>query len=104
MRLKHWLLYVFCSVSILVSAQTQTFYRDTLVHVIDVNNQPMYNAWGGGLNSAVFAEMDLNNDGVMDLVAYSATNNRIIPMINKGVYKNHPMYMPQSMCLSSHQI
>jgi hypothetical protein len=96
MRLKHWLLYLFCSVSILGRAQTQTFFRDTLVHVNDINNQSLYNAWGGGLNSAVFAEMDLNNDGVMDLVAYSSTNNRVIPMINKGVYKKSSyVYAPE---------
>lgn len=96
MRLKHLLLYVFCCVSILGRAQTQTFFRDTLVHVNDINNQPLYNAWGGGLNSAVFAEMDLNNDGVMDLAAYSSTNNRVIPMTNKGVYKKSSyVYAPE---------
>ena len=96
MKLKYYILSLFCSLSLIGSAQTQTFYRDTLVHVIDVNNQQLFNAWGGGLNSAVFAEMDLNNDGVMDLVAYSSTNNRIIPMINKGVYKKSSyVYAPE---------
>ena len=96
MKKGHWLLYLLCCVPFLGSAQTQTFFRDTLVHVNDLNNQPLYNAWGGGLNSAVFAEMDMNNDGKMDLVAYSSGNNRIIPMINKGVYKKSSyVYAPE---------
>ncbi len=96
MKMKHWLIYMLCSFPFFGSAQTQTFFRDTLVHVNDINNQPLYNGWGGGLNSAVFAEMDLNNDNVMDLVAYSSTNNRIIPMINRGVYKKSSyVYAPE---------
>ena len=95
MKVKHWLIYMLCSFPFFGSAQTQTFFRDTLVHVIN-NNQALYNGWGGGLNSAVFAELDLNNDNVMDLVAYSSTNNRIIPMINKGVYKKSSyVYAPE---------
>jgi len=96
MKLRHWLLSLFCCLSAMGSAQTQTFYRDTLVHVMDINNQQLFNAWGGGLNSAVFAEMDLNKDSIMDLVAYSSTNNRIIPMINKGLSKKSSyVYAPE---------
>jgi hypothetical protein len=96
MNLGKKLFYLLCCIPLLGTAQAQTFFRDTLVHVNDVNNQPLYNAWGGGLNSAVFAEMDLNNDGIMDLVAYSATNNRIIPMINKGLSKKSSyVYAPE---------
>jgi len=96
MNLGKKLFYLLCCIPFLGSAQTQTFFRDTLIHVNDVNNQPLYNAWGGGLNSAVFAEMDLNNDGIMDLVAYSSSNNRIIPMINKGLSKKSSyVYAPE---------
>ena len=95
MKLKYLLLVFLIGVCGVVNAQSQTFFRDTLVHVIN-NNQTLYNGWGGGLNSAVFAEMDLNNDNIMDLVAYSSTNNRIIPMINKGVYKKSSyVYAPE---------
>ncbi|MFM7015617.1 MAG: T9SS type A sorting domain-containing protein [Bacteroidota bacterium] len=96
MKLRHCWALIFCCLSTLVDAQTQTFFRDTLVHVMDMNNQSLYNAWGGGLNSAVFAEMDLNNDGIMDLVAFSSTNNRIVPLINKGIYKTSSyVYAPE---------
>ena len=96
MKGKYWLIYILCCISNSVAAQTQTFFRDTLVHVLNSANQPLLNGWGGGLNSAVFAEMDLNNDGIMDLVAYSASTNRIIPMINKGVYKKSSyVYAPE---------
>ena len=72
-----------------------TFYRDTIVKLIK-NNQELPNGWAGGLNSAVFVELDLNNDGIMDLVAYSCTNNRIVPFINKGVYKSSSyVYAPE---------
>lgn len=40
--------------------------------------------WTGGMNSMQFGEIDLNLDGIMDLVAFDRQGNRIIPFVNGG--------------------
>jgi len=40
--------------------------------------------WAGGMNSIQFGEIDLNLDGIMDLVAFDRQGNRIIPFVNGG--------------------
>ncbi|MGE5423788.1 MAG: FG-GAP repeat domain-containing protein, partial [Syntrophothermus sp.] len=40
--------------------------------------------WTGGLNSAQFCSIDLNLDGISDLVVFDRHGNRIIPFINEN--------------------
>ena len=42
------------------------------------------NPWVGGLNSCQFSEIDLNNDGIKDLVIFDRVGNRLLPFINRG--------------------
>ena len=54
--------------------------------------------WAGGLNSAQFNEMDLDLDGVKDLMIFDRQGNRILPFINKGIastidYEYAPEYI-----------
>ncbi len=85
----------FCLFAINANSQTVHLYRDTTVHVT-VAGQALANAWAGGLNGAVFAEMDLNGDNIMDLIAYCSASNRIAPFINLGVYKKSSyVYAPE---------
>lgn len=69
-------------------------YRDTTVKVFKQNTE-LKNAWGGGFNSPVFAEIDLNGDGLMDLVTYESTNTRLDPFINTGAGSKNYIYAPQ---------
>ncbi len=40
--------------------------------------------WAGGLNSCQVGEIDLNQDGIMDLVIFDRFGNRILPFIYNG--------------------
>ncbi len=51
--------------------------------------------WAGGLNSCQFGQIDINLDGIPDLVIFDRHGNRILPFINKGTpgipdYEFHP--------------
>lgn len=40
--------------------------------------------WAGGLNAAQFGEVDLNLDGIKDLVVFERHGNRILTFLNGG--------------------
>jgi hypothetical protein len=51
--------------------------------------------WAGGLNSCQFGKIDINLDGIKDLVIFDRQGNRILPFINDGIpdsvsYSFHP--------------
>lgn len=71
----------------LLSAQTLEdfgFQRNSTILVFDSIGDPLNNAWGGGLNSCHFSEIDLNNDGIRDLFIYDRSSAKIITFINNG--------------------
>lgn len=43
------------------------------------------NPWAGGMNSMQFGQVDINRDGIKDLVAFDRQGNRIMPFINAGI-------------------
>lgn len=100
------LLVVACVVPLLMQAQ-QAFKV-----LSNVQSEPsVYNSDGsllkmpfaGGLNACQFCSIDLNADGIRDLVVFDRQGNRILPFINNGVvsqadYTYHPeyaMYFPK---------
>ncbi len=40
--------------------------------------------WAGGMNSVQFGEVDINRDGIKDLVVFDRQGNRLMPFINHG--------------------
>jgi hypothetical protein len=74
--------YVFLK-SFSAGAQVQ-MYRDTIVKVSN-SLGVMPNAWACGFNSPIFAEMDLNGDGTMDLISFDIQSYRLSCFINTGV-------------------
>lgn len=42
--------------------------------------------WAGGMNSIQFGAVDVNRDGVKDLVAFDRNGNRMMCFVNSGVY------------------
>jgi hypothetical protein len=51
--------------------------------------------WAGGLNSPQFGKIDINLDGIKDLVIFDRQGSRILPFINEGIpdsvsYSFHP--------------
>jgi hypothetical protein len=73
------------------------FEQDFSVHVTNQNNDTLHYAWWGGLNAVQFAEMDINLDGVIDLIVFDRHGNKILPLINNNVagqfsYTYSPQY------------
>ncbi len=66
----------------LVFSQTQ-FFRDTSINVTE-NGITLKNAWASGINSAQFHEIDLDLDGVKDLLIFDKSGDKIIPYLNRN--------------------
>lgn len=49
--------------------------------------------WAGGLNAAQYNTIDINGDGLEDLVVFDRTGNKIYPFLNKNnIYEYSPDY------------
>jgi hypothetical protein len=51
--------------------------RDTTVKILTTNGSILKNGWSCGFNNPVFAEIDLNNDGTQDLIAFDGFSARL---------------------------
>ncbi|NTW32388.1 MAG: VCBS repeat-containing protein, partial [Bacteroidetes bacterium] len=60
------------------------FQRDLSVIVKDSLQNNLKNPWGGGLNSCQFAQIDMNMDGIKDLLVFDRSTNKIVTFINNG--------------------
>ncbi len=56
-------------------------------------------AWTGGLNAVQFCELDLNRNGIMDLLAFDRHGNRIIPLVYTGT-SGSALYQPDTTYIS----
>jgi hypothetical protein len=61
----------------------------------EVSLGPLKNPWGGGLNSCQYGSIDLDLDGMDDLVIFDRHGNRILPYLYDGFggtqgYRFHP--------------
>jgi FG-GAP-like repeat/Secretion system C-terminal sorting domain len=56
--------------------QSFSFQWDNSAKVLK-NNAPIANPWAGGLNSAQFSKMHLNDDGIEDLVIFDRGNQQV---------------------------
>lgn len=70
--------------------QGEVFKPDTNWKVI-VNGAERTMAWGGGFNNPQFAQGDLNNDGIVDLVVFEKGSMQVKTFINYGTQGN-PVY------------
>lgn len=71
------------------------FERNVDVSVVE-NGQTLALPWVGGLNSVRFSEIDLNLDGVTDLLGFEKHGNRILPFLRVGGgYQYAPQYARQ---------
>ena len=43
------------------------------------------NPWAGGLNAVQFAQIDLNGDGIEDVLAFDRTNQKVFTYVNKSI-------------------
>ncbi|RLD41901.1 MAG: hypothetical protein DRI86_12625, partial [Bacteroidetes bacterium] len=61
------------------------FTRDNSIIVKDSLGKTMSMPWVGGFNAVHFEEMDLNLDGVMDLIVFDTHGDRITTLINDNI-------------------
>jgi hypothetical protein len=69
-----------------VALQSQTtvgFSRVDTVPVF-VNSSPLLFPWAGGMNFCQFSDIDLNQDGILDLFVFDRSGNRVTTYINNG--------------------
>jgi hypothetical protein len=86
------LLLAHLNILILFSSSLQAqnlFNRIRNVSVADTNGVLLKFPWAGGLNNPQFSAVDLNNDGIKDLVVFNRANiinaDKLLTFINKGV-------------------
>lgn len=75
------------------------FIRNDNIQVGDTAGNIYRYAWAGGLNSCQFGKIDLNLDGIKDLVVFDRIGNRILPFFNSGAagiasWQFAPSYAP----------
>lgn len=69
-----------------------TYVADQSIPV-EVNDKLLTNPWAGGLNSAQFNRMDINNDGKKDLIVFDRASNKVSTFLNQdNQYLYHPEY------------
>jgi len=83
-------IFVFLIISNLLS---QNVYNNTSGHR---NVEPMLFPWAGGMDAIQFCDIDLNMDGVVDLLAFDRRGNRKICFISNGTVDEIDfVYAPQ---------
>ncbi|NBB19791.1 T9SS type A sorting domain-containing protein [Runella sp. CRIBMP] len=89
-----------CSICVLIGfksfGQTFSFRWDNSAKVLK-NNAPIVNPWAGGLNSAQFSKMHLNDDGTEDLVIFDRGNQQVstflaVRQANAITWQHAPQY------------
>lgn len=65
-----------------VSRAQMYFNRDVTIPVS--NGTQLELPWAGGLNYPLFSNIDLNDDGLVDLFAFDRSDNRVVTFINTG--------------------
>ncbi|MDP2423349.1 MAG: FG-GAP-like repeat-containing protein [Bacteroidales bacterium] len=81
------ILSLFFVAPMVILAQTMNdfgFNRDQNILVSDLNNQHFSMPWVGGLNACQVHKMDLNSDGIEDLVVFDRHGNRLLTFLNTG--------------------
>lgn len=99
---------VFWTLPAVVTGQTNTdisFIRNQEIIVRGRQDTPFSNAWTGGLNNVQIQTIDLNADGLEDLVVFDRHGSRLLTFITfrttQGVsYRYEPEYAKQFPLLS----
>ncbi len=89
------------SISLIIKLKTAVLLWIFFIVLPTLHAQPdtsLRFAWAGGLNEPQFGAVDLNNDGIKDLVAFDRQGNRLLCFINNGTpgeidYSYAPQYV-----------
>lgn len=101
---KHYLIFALFTIFIYNSKFTFAqqyfdygFQRNDSIIVKDASANVLSMAWAGGLNATHFQDIDINLDGIKDLVGFDIHGNRLLTFINHGTsntidYTYEPKY------------
>jgi hypothetical protein len=81
MSIRYFLLLFFIPATL--AAQLR-FTDDQSIPVKDVTGNVLNNPWAGGINAPQFSSMDLNADGVQDLVLFDRMANKPVTFVRSG--------------------
>ncbi len=65
-------------------SESSVAQKNNDIIVVDQNDDPIPFAWAGGLNAPQFSEIDLNDDGIMDLFVFDREGYRVMTFLNNG--------------------
>lgn len=65
------------------SATAQSYFREENIPVM-LSGNALNDPWAGGLNSPQFSKVDMNLDGVKDLIAFDRSGNKFSVFINNN--------------------
>ncbi len=75
----------FIVVTVLLLDSSELISQEVLAGVNDESiNDPYKYPWAGGINAVQYCEVDLNLDGIMDLLVFDKRGNRKMCFTNKG--------------------
>jgi len=77
---------ILCYFTILLSlnlSAQQFIFWDTIPVEIDTGNLSM--PWAGGFNNPQFSSIDINGDGLKDILVFDRSTKAIYPLINTGI-------------------
>ena len=79
--------------------------RDSSI-VVNVSGNTLKFPWAGGLNFTNYGQIDLNNDGVKDLIVYDKSGRKVHAFVNDNItnqvsYTHYPVYEDKFPFVSS---
>ncbi|MBL0034086.1 MAG: T9SS type A sorting domain-containing protein [Bacteroidetes bacterium] len=77
-------LVVLFSLLLLAGISHAQMYFNRTMNIPVVNGSQLQMPWAGGLNYPLFSNIDLNDDGLIDLFAFDRSDNRVTTYINTG--------------------
>ncbi len=96
--MKYTLISLFLAVTFSLSAQRQFQFQEYLHPDVTDGSTLLENGFAAGLNNPQFSEIDLNNDGQMDLLVFDRDGSALLPYLTTGTgsarnYKYAPEYV-----------
>jgi|GEM_PF-393223 len=79
-----FLLILICSISLGLNAQYNYEIPNDKIEV-SANGKPLSDPFTGGYSAPQINEIDLNQDGIMDLIVHDRSDGQIRPYINRGI-------------------
>jgi hypothetical protein len=97
---------LFASVSLVGQKPDFTYALSNHIPV-SADGKLLPNAWAGGMNNVQLSNIDLNSDGLNDILVFDRTGDKLLPFVNTGNAGNatftyqaaYELYLPQGVAI-----